>query len=109
MTTTLPPQDNVHTLFKPVMRKQMIAPPAFRPLQTLYRGAVVRWNPTDELALALANALEELGHSTVLFDNTARVPDNIDIVFSFAPYGNFMALFDRLSELPAPQRPLLIH
>lgn len=74
-----------------------------------HRVAVVCWNPTDELAEALSASLEELGHSTVLFDSTARIPDSVDIVFSFAPYGNFMAIVDRLAAMPAGRRPLLIH
>jgi hypothetical protein len=105
----LPPTNTVPTPVNTVIRKRPSAPSAIRTPRTRYQVGVVRWNPTDELAEVLANALETLGHATIPFDSTAQLPANIDIVFSFAPYGNFMALVDRLAALPAGRRPLLIH
>lgn len=74
-----------------------------------HRVAVVRWSASDELSDVICDALGTLGHEPLPFDSKAAVPSAAEIVFSFAPYGNFMALVDRLESLPAGRRPLLIH
>lgn len=77
--------------------------------QRAYQVAVVRWTERDELSEVICEALQMLGHEAVAFDSNGRVPSHADVVFSFAPYGNFMALIDRLGAIPATRRPLLIH
>jgi hypothetical protein len=74
-----------------------------------YQVAVVRWSGRDELSEALCASLQALGHQPLPFDAAKELPAGADIVFSFAPYGNFMALVDRLAALPQSRRPLLIH
>ena len=77
--------------------------------QVAHRVAVVRWTESDELSDVICDALQTLGHEPIPFNCGGIVPGNAEIVFSFAPYGNFMALVDRLGALPAGRRPLLIH
>jgi hypothetical protein len=74
-----------------------------------YRVAVVRWSGRDELSEAICASLRALGHEPLPFDAAGEMPAGADIVFSFAPYGNFMALVDRLAALPKSCRPFLIH
>jgi hypothetical protein len=77
--------------------------------QDSYRVAVVRWSGRDELSEAICASLQALGHEPYPFDAAADMPPGVDVVFSFAPYGNFMALVDRLAALPDALRPFLIH
>jgi hypothetical protein len=71
--------------------------------------AVVRWTDRDELSEVICDALQTLGHEPLPFACDGAIPRDAEIVFSFAPYGDFMALVDRLSAIPAAQRPLFIH
>jgi hypothetical protein len=79
-----------------------------RPPST-YRVAVVRWTERDELSEVICDALQALGHEPLPFVCDSAIPAPADIVFSFAPYGDFMALVDRLGAVPAARRPLFIH
>ena len=74
-----------------------------------YRIAVVEWSRPDGIADALGEALSELGHQPHLFYHADPIPQDVDIVFSFAPFGNYMALAERIAAIEAQDRPLLIH
>ena len=79
------------------------------PSPTARRVAVVRWSENDELSEVICDALQTLGHEPMPFASDGAVPASAEIVFSFAPYGNFMALVDHLGDLPIRRRPALIH
>src|SRR4051812_1856131 len=79
------------------------------PAPTARRVAVVRWSENDELSEVICDALQTLGHEPLPFASDGAVPVSAEIVFSFAPYGNFMALVDHLGNLPVRRRPALIH
>lgn len=74
-----------------------------------FRVAVVRWFGTDEIADAIYSELAYLGHSPVFFQHDARIPGNADVVFSFAPYGSFLAIASQLETMPKASRPILVH
>jgi hypothetical protein len=74
-----------------------------------YRVAVVQWTNRDEIAEAIVDSLHELSHTTQLFRFDAVVPKNIDVVFTYAPYGNFLNICRQLEHLPASQRPTFVH
>lgn len=77
--------------------------------QAARRVAVVCWNERDEIADAIAGAARTLGHSPTLFHWRQPIPADSDIVFSFAPYGSFMAVAKRLEAVPEHRRPVMIH
>lgn len=54
-------------------------------------------------------ALSELGHDPHLFYHADPIPPDADIVFSFAPFGNYMAVAERIAAIAPHDRPLLIH
>lgn len=74
-----------------------------------YRVGVVQWFDKDGIAEALADELAALGHDPVYFRWDQPLPHNAEVIFSFAPYGDFLRVASRLEALPAHQRPILIH
>jgi hypothetical protein len=85
-------------------------PELTQPTETArYRVGVVLWKAHDGMAQAVAEALFELGHSALPFDCDGPVPTGVDVVFSQGPYGRFLQIPRRLSQLPPDQRPMLVH
>lgn len=74
-----------------------------------YRIAIIKWFEDDDLANVFSDELSSLGHLTVCFYPTSFIPDNVDIVFSYGPFGKFMPIVDLLASLPRNIRPLLVH
>ena len=73
--------------------------------------AVIKWNHGDGIAEAIYDALVTLGHCPVYFyfDEPLCEPENVDIVFSFAPYGDFLTTPRFLSNIPKNKKPLFVH
>jgi hypothetical protein len=71
--------------------------------------AVVKWNPHDEIANEIQRALRDLGYNPVLFKHDEPIPEAVDFVFSFAPYGPFLQIPSKLAQIPFEKRPKLIH
>ena len=61
----------------------------------------MEWSRPDGIAGALGEALSELGHQPHQFYHTDPIPPDVDIVFSFAPFGNYMALAERIAAIEA--------
>lgn len=74
-----------------------------------YRIAIVKWADSDGIAEAIHHELIKLGHQTVYFRFDQPVPTEVDIVFSFAPYGRMIQIPYQLSKLPPEKRPLFLH
>ena len=71
--------------------------------------AIVKWTEVDGIAHPIANELQALGYQTTFFHYYDRIPEKVDLVFSFAPYGHFLQIPHQLSKLPAEQRPQFLH
>ena len=72
------------------------------------RVALVKWSPSDGIAQAIEHELLTLGYTVIPFlYNTP--PKDCDIVFSFAPYGEFLPIARWVGLHPVHDRPLLIH
>ena len=74
-----------------------------------YRVAVLQWSAAGELGEAIADELGSLGHEAVIFHDGTPVPEGVDVVFSFGPYGKFLTVPRQLSYLPEVVRPLFVH
>ena len=82
---------------------------AHQRIQSTYRVAVVCWSDPDENALAICHELEALGHQPRIFLSDQTVPEDVDIVLTFAPYGRFQHIPRQISDMAVGKRPLLIH
>jgi hypothetical protein len=74
-----------------------------------YNVAVIYWKPNDEMGVALAEALEQLGHRPLPFAWDSAVPAEAEVVLSQGPYGQFMQVPKQLSRLERHRRPFLVH
>jgi hypothetical protein len=72
--------------------------------------AVVEWiSEEDGLSQVIGDELTSLGHHICFFRHDAPVPDDVDVVFTWAPYGRWLPILQRLSRLSANQRPTMVH
>jgi hypothetical protein len=65
-----------------------------------YRVAVLQWKAAGGVGEAIADELFSLGHRPVIFYDGSPVPEGVDVVFSFGPYGKFLAVPRQLARLP---------
>jgi hypothetical protein len=75
----------------------------------LHTMAVVKWFERDEIAEAIHHELQELGYEPTFFGSDETVPNDVDAIFTFAPYGQFLPIVQQLTDIPSDRRPFLIH
>lgn len=73
------------------------------------RVAVIKWFEDDELAEVIHYELGRLGYCPQYFLADSAIPADVAIVFSFAPYGQFLPLVHQLEQMPPGRRPVLVH
>jgi hypothetical protein len=71
--------------------------------------ALLEWSRGDGIAEAIHFELKRLGYHCQPFQVGSPLPHDVDVVFSFAPYGDFMVVPSQLKKMPVHQRPILIH
>jgi hypothetical protein len=74
-----------------------------------YHIAVVQWSDGDGIAQAIGDELLAMRHRPTYFKFDSSIPDDVDLVFSFAPYGRFLPMLQKLAGIPIDRRPLFIH
>jgi hypothetical protein len=76
----------------------------------LLRVGVVHWDSVGShgIILLLSSTFEELGCETVDFVHTERLPENLDMVFAYGPFGSLVPLANRMLACPPSQRPLFV-
>lgn len=74
-----------------------------------YWVAIVQWSDQNGIAAAIRDELIDLGHYPVYFKFDSAIPDDVDVVFSFAPYGRFLQIPRQLATMPAEERPTFVH
>lgn len=76
-----------------------------------HRVGVVHWKRDERgngIISLLSRTLEELGCETIDFFYDAKLPRNLDVVFTYGPFGSLVPLVNQLSACPSSQRPLLV-
>ena len=71
--------------------------------------AVVKWTKTDGIAFVIFEQLRSLGYQPVYFDHDSSIPDDVDFIFSFGPYGRLFPILNRLSAIHKSKRPIFFH
>lgn len=92
-----------------MIQTQAAAPPTANGRARTGRVAVVRWDPSDGLAEAIGIALQAIGQQPVFFPFDGAVPDEVDVVLTFAPYNRLLQIPQQLAQRPAGRRPAYIH
>jgi hypothetical protein len=74
-----------------------------------YRVAVPRWEMRDEIAFMIGSELKLLGHKPLYFFYYEDVPENIDLLLTFGPYGKVLPLWQEAASRSKDTRPITIH
>lgn len=74
-----------------------------------YNVGVVEWSDGDGIAAMICDELSNLGHNHRLIHPQTDNFDDIDVVFSFGPYGEFLLIPSKLQEIPIQKRPIFVH
>ena len=74
-----------------------------------YQVAVVQWTDDDEISAIICDELLNLGHHPRRFRIGSPILDDVEVVFSFAPYGKFLQIPYQLGRIPDEYRPTLVH
>jgi hypothetical protein len=72
------------------------------------RLGVISWEPGDGLAREAAKSFRQLGHVTVDIWFEDILPEGLDAVFSYGPFGSLVPLANQLVAIPQDDRPALI-
>jgi hypothetical protein len=73
------------------------------------RIAVVEWWPGDGVAKAIVIELTRMGLEPVLFPFDGAIPNNVDMVLTFAPYGRLLPIASQMAHFDQEKRPVYVH
>jgi hypothetical protein len=73
------------------------------------RIAVVEWSHGDGIAKAISDELIALGIEPVLFPYNGTIPNNVDMVLTFAPYNKFLPIASQMEHMDSRKRPIFVH
>ncbi len=74
-----------------------------------YRIALHHWGAEGSIGESIADELKQLGHEVRRLLVSDPVRTDVDIVFTYAPYGRWMQIPRQLSRIPEKERPFLVH
>lgn len=69
---------------------------------------VVFWEPGEGLAGEASRSFSELGHEVTEFLSQGKLPENLDVIFAYGPFGSLVPLANQLLEIPKNVRPIFI-
>ena len=73
------------------------------------RVAIVKWGEHDGISDAIGIELANLGYKPSYFRFDLPTPIDVDVVFSFGPFGRFYQIPKQIAAIPDQQRPAFIH
>jgi hypothetical protein len=73
-----------------------------------FQVGIVFWQEDDEIASLIALELENLGCKTINFLHNAKLPEDLDIVLVYGPFGSLVPIANQLLACPSSRRPLFI-
>ena len=71
------------------------------------RTGFIYWQKGD-ITLGLSQLLENLGCEVISFPFDARLPEDLDVVLAFGPYGSLVPLTNQLLACPISRRPAFV-
>ena len=69
------------------------------------RVGIVHWHQGDGLGSQTSRIVENLGHEAVNFLYDARLPQDLDVVFTYGPFDSLVPLANQLLACPMAKRP----
>jgi hypothetical protein len=80
---------------------------SYPPIQ--FRVAIPRWELRDEIAFMIGSELKLLGHKPIYFFFYEDVPEDIDILLTFGPYGKILPIWQQAASRDQEVRPITMH
>jgi len=81
-----------------------------RNVKGAYRIAVVEWIPEEDgLADVICDELNALGYSACIVHHDSAISEDIDIVLTFGPYGDYLHTIQHISSKPYDISPIFAH
>jgi hypothetical protein len=75
-----------------------------------YKIGVVEWfKEIDGLPQVIHDELSDLGHYPQFFWHDGPIPEDTDVIFTWAPYGKLLPILQQLEALPLSKRPITVH
>lgn len=74
-----------------------------------WRVGVICWEDGDDISSTLKEELNALGYEAFFVTPDTGIPPEMDVLFTFGPYGRMLPLLSQLDYLPVGQRPFSIH
>jgi hypothetical protein len=71
--------------------------------------SVVKWAEDDGISKAIQTELNCIGYSCESFLFNQSIPQNVDLVLTFAPWGRFIPIAAQLGQYPSLDRPVFVH
>lgn len=104
-------KSNRSTLQNPTSDKILSGSPKHgSEVRSKYRVAVVEWiSEEDGLADVICDELEELGHCPESYKYNSSIPQEVDVIFTFGPYGNYLPVVSRLASEQVKDRTVFVH
>lgn len=62
----------------------------------------------DHLAVSISDILSKLGHEVIAFEYSETIPQGLDVIFTYGPFGSLAPLGKQLIALPKDKRPFFI-
>lgn len=75
---------------------------------TRLRVGIVYWTEGDGVAILIDSTLKELGCKTTGFLCDERLPEALDMIISYGPWGSLVPLANQLLSVPRAQRPAFV-
>lgn len=74
-----------------------------------YSIALVKWEEGGNgIGEAIYHELVELGHCPTYFRLGSVIPDNVEVLFLYGPFGKYLFTLRRLENIPVEQRPTVV-
>jgi hypothetical protein len=73
------------------------------------RIAVVKWVKEDGISNSIQSELDRLGHQSQSFLFNQSIPQDIDMVLTFAPWGRLIPIAAQFGQYPPLDRPIFVH
>jgi len=69
---------------------------------------IVCWNEDDEIGEMILDAFIDLGYSTKIFLHNSIIPEQLDVVLAYGPFGSLVPIANQLLAIPSSERPLFV-
>lgn len=72
------------------------------------RIGLTYWNKIDHLGTTISSVLNKLGHDVIPFEASTCIPDQLDVILTYGPFGTLAPLGKQLTSYAEATRPAFV-